>query len=245
MEFVKEGLVDQLIVNRESRGLGLGTKDLFAACASKYAFYLQNDQYLCRDFTQNEMDFLAVLFGALVETGGSVVTSISLAGSPCGEGVYSERGHLILTEQYQMWERQGLLGHYGAGRFHDGEWREASIQRLYAAHKHTHLEHKPALVQDNGVFAVRDMGDAGVWCHRTDTKQLWVIVPPAVMNPVYPKLNDAEFAIAWRGEWLDGRIPEIEVKDSFRCWDHTLLARMQDDYIKDLRRRFAEKRKAR
>lgn len=246
MEFVREGLVDQLIVNRESRGLGLGTKDLFAASFGAISFYLQNDQYLVRDLTQDELvnnictllyrpAYCGTLFGEPV--------SVSVAGAPCGAGVYSERAHFIETTLYQNIEADGVLGYHGAGPYHDGPWREAQMQELYKRRGWLHYTYDKPLVQDSGVFAVRDMGDGGVFCHRTDTKQLWVIVPPVTKNSAYPKLSDAEFEIVRNGQWPDGRIPEVEVAHSFRCWDHTLLAQMQEDYIKDLRRRFAEKRK--
>jgi hypothetical protein len=238
LRFVREGLVDQLIVNRDSRGLGLGTRDLFAASGSAYSFYLQNDQTLFRDFTEQEFQFITHLFGAATDDG--IVCSVSLAGSPCGKGRYSERGHIIATAQYRLWEEKGLLGYHGAGPYHDGVWRERQIQDIYAAHGRTHYEHQP-LVQDNGVYAIRDMGAAGYWLHRTDSKQLWCIVPPTVKNPAYPKLSDEEYALAAAGRWPDGAIPAIEVKDSFRCWDQTLLGRMQDEYVADLRRRVREK----
>lgn len=241
LQFVREGLVDQLIVNRDSRGLGLGTRDLFAASFARYSLYLQNDQVIVRDFGQDELDYLSTLFGATVEGDGRAVVSISLAGSPCGPGVYSERAHLILTEQYKLWERNAVLPYHGAGPYHDGTWREAVIQAFYKTHNRIHFEHLPPLVQDNGVYAVRDMQEGGLWCHRTDTKALWCIRPPLAKNPVYPKLTEEEFALAARGAWEDGRIPSVEVKDSFNCWDQTLLGRMQTDYIKDLRRRVVEK----
>jgi hypothetical protein len=120
-------------------------------------------------------------------------------------------------------------------------WREEEIQRHYRFSNLIHLTWPVQSVQDNGVFAVRDMKEGGLWCHRTDVKSLWCIVPPTVQNPSYPKLNDEEYALAAAGQWPDGRVPAIEEKDSFHCWDHTPLAQMQDDYIKDLRRRVKER----
>ncbi len=244
MDFVREGLVDQLIVNRESTGLGLGTRDLFAACHSALTLYLQNDQIMARDLTQDELadEICGKMYAPQWQGGvyGSCM-SVSLAGAPCGVGVYSERAHIIETQFYKNMEEQGVLGYHGAGKYHDGPWREAQIQALYKEKGWMHYIYEKPLVQDNGVYAVRDMGEAGVWVHRTDSKALWCIVPPKIKNPVYPKLSDVEFAIAAAGEWPDGRVPEVEVKDSFRCWDHTMLARMEREYVADLRRRFAAK----
>jgi len=238
--FVREGLVDQLIVNCESRGLGLGTRDTFALSASPITCSVQCDQFFACDLEQTELDHIVSLLGQK-DPQGRIIASISLAGAPCGPDTYSERAHIIPTMFYQDLERAGVLGYHGAGPYHDGEWREAQMQRFYREHNLVHHIYPAPLVQDNGVYAVRDMGDGGLWCHRTDVKSLFCIVPPKIKNPAYPKLTDEEFAVAARGDWEDGRIPSQEIKDSFRCWDHTMLAQMETDYIRDLRRRVAER----
>ena len=237
LQFVREGLADQLIVNRYSRGLGLGTRDVFALTFAYWSLYLQNDQFFTRDLTADEFDAMVSWMGGR-DARGHTVTSISLAGAQCGPGTYSERAHLISTAIYKRWEDTLHLGHHGAGPWHNGEWREAKIQREYSVMHQTHLAWPHPLVQDNGVFAVREMGDAGLWCHRTDSKLAWCIRPPITRNPAYPKLNDAEWTLAETGAWPNGgMIPEAEKKDSFDCWSNTPLGRMQEEYIADLRRR--------
>lgn len=240
LEFVREGLVDQLIVNRESTGLGLGTRDVMNACFGQVTFMLQNDQELARDFTMLDFISLVTQFGAQTQDGRKV-GSISLAGAPCGDGVYSERGHLVSTRFYKDMERNGVLGHHGAGPWHDGIWREAQIQGLYAREGLIHWTPPCApWVKDNGVFAVRDMRKTGggLWCHRTDTKALWNILKAEQFNPVYPKFTDEERRQMMFGEWPDGQIPEREKQDSFDCWSHTKLGQMEKEYVADLRRRF-------
>jgi hypothetical protein len=240
LQFVREGLVDQLIVNRESMGLGLGTRDLFAAAFGPVTLYLQNDQIFVRDFQEMEFVGLVNQFGA--GDGTRKIGSISLAGQPCGPNIYSERAHLISTKFYKDMERNGLLGYHGAGKYHDGVWRERQIQDLYTKEGLVHWM-PPILpwVSDNGVYALRDMSEGGVWLHRTDTKALWVVIPPQTKNPAYPKLTDEEFETAKRGEWVDATIPSQEVKDSFHCWDETELAKMEKQYVDDLRERFRRK----
>lgn len=241
MAFVREGLIDQLIVNRDSRGLGLGTRDLFALTFASWTIYLQNDQVFARDLTQDERDRMFMWYGGQTAR-REMVASISLAGAPCGDGVYSERAHLIRTADYKQWEGQLYLGHYGAGQYHNGEWREATIQRHYRTSNLTHLMWPHPLVADNGVYAVRDMGpEGGMFCHRTDTKQLWVIRQPIILDLAYPKVTPGEENILLANSWADGAIPELEAAHSFRCWDHTPLAQMQDEYIDDLRRRVAQR----
>lgn len=241
LSFVREGLVDQLIVNRESSGLGLGTRDIMNASYSPYTLMMQNDQLFARDFTEIEFHGLVGYLG--VERDGGRVASINLAGKIAPNNQYSERGHLVFTSFYKQMERNGELGYHGAGKWHNGPWRESQIQAIYAAQGLIHWT--PSVhswVRDNGVYAVRDMGESGVFCHRTDTKALWVIVPPTgSKNPAYPKMEDIEFDIAKRGEWPDGAIPAQEAKDSFDCWSGSDLAKMETEYVADLRRRFKER----
>lgn len=241
LQFVREGLVDQLIINRESTGLGLGTRDGMNACLGQVTLMLQNDQEFARDFMMPDFISLVNQFGA--QTGdGRKVGSISLAGAPCGDGVYSERGHLISTRFYKDMERNGILGYHGAGPWHDGVWRERQIQDLYAREGLVHWT-PPCVpwIKDNGVFAVRDgrRQGFGTWVHRTDLKTLWNIVKPEQINPAYPKLSQDEWAQAIRGEWPEeGKVPEAEIKDSFDCWSHTELGQMEKEYVANLRRRF-------
>lgn len=249
IQFLKEGLIDQLIVNRQSRGLGLGTRDVFALSPDKqglFSLYLQNDQYFIRDLTREELigQFLTGFMGSYNYQGDNtgVVQSISLAGSPCGPGIYSERAHLIETTFYHNIERAGDLGYHGAGPYHDGTWREAQMQALYKKKGWLHYAYEPQVIADNGVFAVRDMGDGGLWCHRTDSKALWNIVAPTVKNPAYPKINEDEFQLAKSGQWPDGKIPEAELSSSFLCWEKNPLAIHQNEYIEDLRRRARDKK---
>lgn len=243
LQFVHEGLIDQLIVNRDSRGLGLGTRDLYALTFAWWTITLQNDQVFARDLTEAEFSAMSGWIGGQ-NARRETVCSISLAGAPCGDGIYSERAHLIQTGDYKRWEKDLHLGYHGAGVYHDGVWRERQIQDHYASHRLTHLIWPQPLVADNGVFAVRDMGEAGLYCHRTDTKRLWCIRQPEVpiLNPAYPKLTEEEHTMMVTGDWpVEGRIPELELPHSFDCWSHTALAQMEADYIKDLRRRVAEK----
>lgn len=233
-QFLKEGLVDQLIVNKESLGLGIGTRDGTNACFSPYFLSAQNDQYFGRDFTYEEFTRIKDLLNS--EQG---IMSVSLAGANCGPKTYSERSYVMKTDFYKWMEVKIPLGYAGAGKFHEaGDWREAQIQKLYKENNLIHLTDYPQMIIDNGVFAVRDMGDCGVYCHRTDLKKLFVIVPPLNRNTAYPKVTDEEFSDILRGEWKDGLIPEQELAHSFDCWSNTELGRREKEYVDNLRERF-------
>jgi hypothetical protein len=213
-QYFKEGLIDYFIQTKDNEGLGLGTRNTFALSFSPYSISLQNDQFIFRDFNTDEFEYLKKLLGATID--GKMIVSISLAGPVCGQGIYSERCHIIQTDTYKQMEFSKSLGYHGAGPYHDGVWRERQIQDIYAKHNAIHFtEHSP-LVVDNGIYAVRDMREGGLWIHRTDNKKLWNIIPPIILNSSYPKFSDNEKTLAFN--WPDGRIPETEIPYSFNCW---------------------------
>jgi len=222
--FLKEGLIDQLIMPRANGGLGLGTRDLFAACFSPYAIYWQNDQIMGRDFTQEELNCLIRRlthhFNDPADDPNRQVRSVSLAGSPCGDNVYSERAHIIATHDYKDMETNVPLSHGGAGPYHDVLWREGQIQQIYRDSGWIHDTHWPPFAIDNGQTAERQNPDGSRWMHYPDTKQLWLLPgPPVKERFVYPKLTDAEWDEVIKTQfWPPGKIPANEVKDSFHVW---------------------------
>ena len=237
--FLKDRFVDQLIINKESLGLGIGTRDLFAACTSPYAIYCQNDQVFSGDLTEEYFDWLKNAVDKVKMPKGERAKTISLAGYPCGQFIYSERCHFIKTDFYKSLEPLTLGG---AGFLHHLKWREQEIQEIYKKQGYFHFA-GPQIVSDNGVFAVRDMmkSGGGVWCHRTDNKNLWCIVPPDTLHTDYPKFTEGERQIVLSSGWPDKKIPENELAHSFDCWSGSPLGQMENDYIKDLKLRFKKK----
>ena len=234
MQLMRDGWIDHFIVTKDNNGLGLGTRDLFAACFSRYAIYVQNDQILGRDFTQEELD---VLIGK-IEEGQSNIKSISLAGAPCGAGIYSERAHIITTEFYRELEFEYGLSYGGAGPHHAIDWREGQIQGFYKKYGWLHYPYEQPLFADNGVYAIRENKDGSAWCHRTDTKELWNFVRPTEVNSAYPKLNEEEWVLAINGSWPDKKIPANEIKDSFSCWQNSFLVEKETEYINRLKNKY-------
>ena len=49
-EFYNLNLVDRAILSKKNYGCGHGTNTLFNFCDTDYCMYVQNDQYMCRDF---------------------------------------------------------------------------------------------------------------------------------------------------------------------------------------------------
>jgi hypothetical protein len=219
IDFFKDGLVDQFIITSKNNGLGIGTRDLFAASHSPFSIYWQNDQILGRDFSEEEaVNLTTALFSPIGN--GKQVASISLAGSPCGPGIYSERAHLINTDFYRYLEVNAKLGYHGAGPYHDGPWREEQIQKFYEANNFVHYPLNNPLAIDNGRTAERQNPDGSRWRHYPDTKQLWLIAGPIKEKFIYPKFTDTEWEEVLKTQsWPDGKIPEQEVAHSFHVWN--------------------------
>ena len=220
-DFLNEGLIDQLIVSKKNEGLGIGTRNLFAACFSPYAIYVQNDQILGRDLVEDELDYLVNFLDREDMTNNFFeIKSISLAGAPCEHGIYSERAHLIRTSFYKYLESEVLLPSGGAGPYHNEPWREGAIQKIYKENNLSHFIYQSPLFMDNGKEAVRENPDGSVWKHKPDTKRLWLIRGPVKEKFIYPKFSDNEWeSVLSTQSWPDGKIPENEVKDSFVVWD--------------------------
>lgn len=226
VDLYREGLCDQMIQTRSNRGLGIGTRDLFAAAFGRWSLYLQNDQELGVDIDQQTLDTLTGMIGGTMwlrlngqqqpQDSGWKVASVSLAGQVCKPSEYSERAHIIETSFYQRLEREGVLPCHGAGPYHDGVWREAAIQRYYEEHKLIHATHLPPLVVDRGSRARRQNPDGSVWQHEPDTKALTLISGPVKERYVYPTLTDAEWqSVLATQSWPPGQIPEQERAHSF------------------------------
>lgn len=213
-EFLEEGLIDQLIQTKKNNGLGVGTRDLFAASFSRYSIYWQNDQVMGRDFELSELE------GVAAQLADSETKSISLAGRICGEGIYSERAHLIKTEYYRFMENTLGLSYGGAGPYHHIMWREEQIQKFYAKNGYRHRTDWPVLADDNGRTAERQNPDGSRWRHYPDTKQLWLLNGPVKERFVYPKFSEREWDFVLTSQvWPAGEIPENEKKDSFHVWN--------------------------
>jgi hypothetical protein len=175
---------------------------------------LQNDQYIGRDFTQEEFNELKTY----LDVGAC---SIGLAGPVCGENIYSERAHIINTEFYKWMERKIPLGYAGAGPFHaSGDWREAQIQKFYKENNFKHFTNWPVLVVDNGRRAKRQNPDGSLWEHQPDKKGLRLISGPVKEKYIYPYFTDAEWDYVLTNQsWPEWQIPEREKAHSFHVWN--------------------------
>lgn len=217
-QYLRDGLIDQFIQTRVNHGLGVGTRDLFSACFSPWAVYAQNDQILARDFEVAELQEIIGLIGTKTAA-GEEVASVSLAGPVCGEGVYTERAHLISAGFYRHMEMNVGLPCGGAGPYHHEPWREGAIQRYYKDNGYTHLTSRRALFMDNGREAKRQNPDGSRWMHYPDTKSLFLLSGPVTERYIYPYLTEQEWdQVIATQSWPPGQIPEREKGNSFHVW---------------------------
>ncbi len=87
--YYKQGLCDVLISKREGRGGGYGQTDLFRWCDTPFSLFVQNDQELLYDVTEEDFGRLA----ALLET----YQCVDLNGDQSRKGIWTDRAHLIDT----------------------------------------------------------------------------------------------------------------------------------------------------
>lgn len=207
-DYYSNGLIDTLILNKQNTGCGFGTTDLVKFSRSKYAFYIQSDQWLSQKITNIELDEWVKLFYYQPE-----LLAIGLAGDQC-QGKYSERAQIFNTELYN---RIPNKPNGGPGPFHHLEWNEGYIQQWTSRWGLTHQIWPKKYFEDVGCWAKRENPDGSIFVHRSDTKQLWIIKKPT-QKYVYPKFTNEEWEKALAGKWENGTIPQNEKEHSFMYW---------------------------
>lgn len=205
--FRKEGLCDVLISKREGRGGGFGQTDLFRYCDTKYALFVQNDQTMMADLTPTVFAHFIKLLDKH--------QCIDLNGDQSNKGIWTDRAHLIKTDVFNH------LGPYpNGGPGNDAmPWNEAYLQRMFAERGYTIAHIRPPMFGDNGKWSTREAGD-GLYRHRCDTKQMYVLKVPTQRTDVYPPFTDAEWVTVLAGKWVDGTVPDQWKAHSFTWWEN-------------------------
>lgn len=211
-----KGYMDQLILNKVNNGGGYGTTGLFRACNTEFAIYVQEDQVLAKPLNQSDIDQLTFFLNeyrpSLSEPKYAPV--IGLAGDQC-QGNYSERAQFVMVDWYNREAKNAPNG--GPGPFHHLMHNEEYFQRYFKSHDMTFKIWSPFFA-DNGKRSFREYPCGGKTLHYTDTKELFVIVPPK-QKYVFPSLTDAEWDKVIAGQWQDGTIPENDKPHSFVVWN--------------------------
>ena len=231
-EFYKKGLIDLAIFNSKNEGLGVGTSDLWKVSRSDWIINFQQDQYVQIDVSYPELKHQGFLEKTSVnqEQIDNLITTlnqdgvgcISLAGYPCGQGIYSDRAHIISREMLLSFDSyEGGYPDGGCGPYWGGpeSYNENFIQKRFKEKGLISLATNPPAVADNGKISVRENGDGSVFQHTTDEKRLWVVKKPKSKQPWPEGLTDEEWNLILTDQWVDGTIPKKWQKDSFKFWD--------------------------
>jgi hypothetical protein len=208
IKFYKDGLIDKLILRNKNSGCGLGTRELYNDfdLDSKYIIYVQCDQFLYREFSQQEIEF----YIQQIESGYAYV---DLAGNQ-GHGNYSERAHLMNKYYYQTIPND--IG--GPGPYADSKWTEQCVQEFMKDKKF--IIANPHLFADNGKISRREYPCGGCLVQYTDSKAVFIEKP--IINRIdFPNLHltDDEWAKIISGQWINGTIPQLHKESSFNVWE--------------------------
>lgn len=211
-KFLDDGDIDQLIINKKNLGCGIGTRQLFHACMSKWSLYCQVDQWLGKEFT-------ADMFQHMVDyIGRNHSFYCDLAGNQ-GHGQFSERAFLIETKKYL--DIPGIDEIIGSpGPFANQKWGEKHVQEFMKENGLKFCSYSPLFV-DNGKVSRRTYPCGAETLHFTDEKRLFILKPFKQKYYDFPnlQLTEQEWELALSGNWpSSGLIPEKDRGNSFIYW---------------------------
>lgn len=206
-DLYQDGLCDIFISKKRGMGGGYGQTDLFRFCDTKYAFFVQSDQFLNYPLTeQNIQNFIEIL--------KSGFDCVDLNGDQSQKGIWTDRAHFIDVDFFNS---LAPFSNGGPGEFHHLRWNENYLQEVFEKRGNKIAHIKPTIFIDNGVWTVRALPCGGQVSMRTDTKQVnWEKLPKEPY--IFPDHTDKEWAEAIAGKWINGTIPENYKKHSFNCW---------------------------
>jgi hypothetical protein len=155
IDLYEKGYIDKLILSKKNYGCGGGTHAIFDNADAPFALYVQNDQYMCRDFHFEE---LKQMKESLREN-----ICIDLSGGAGHSDKYSERAHIVDVERFKG---NPDKGYGGPGPFDKICWSEEMTQLFFAEGGDTVDHGWPMLFGNNGRYSVREDLDGNVT--RTD-----------------------------------------------------------------------------
>ena len=222
-KFYDEGLIYTLILNKFNWGCGIGTRQVFESCMTKFVIYCQVDQFLQHVISEDLMQsFLAILGheNEFRKKMGPMLPNlfyIDLAGNQ-GRGQFSERALLIERKRYlSIPDLDKTVG--GPGLFANQRWTENLVQQ-YMKDNNLYF-YSLNYFGDNGKVSIRDYPCGGQTMHFTDEKTLFCLKPLKQRYCDFPNLilSDAEWQEMLGGLWpKEGKIPEADKAHSFVYW---------------------------
>ena len=212
--FYKQGLINTLITKKIGDGGGHGQTDLWRYCKTEYAFFIQVDQELILEINEDIIKY----FIKLLEQ--EHFSCIDVNGDQSGNSKWTDRAHFMKADFFHS---LGPFPNFGPG-LDDGKWNEQHLQEKFIENNYKIAHISPLFFRDCGKYSVRQAGD-GIFKHRCDTKQLWVIKCPTFKTNIYPPLNDDEWQEVLTGKWavwgrdVEGKVPASWKDKIFKAWD--------------------------
>jgi glycosyltransferase involved in cell wall biosynthesis len=209
--FYKQGLIDKLILRKENKGCGWGTRECYNDFNpdSDWILYVQCDQFMGKVLDQETID------NYIKYLENKHAYCIDLAGNQ-GRGRFSERASLMNKSFYNSIPNTV----FGPGPMANGKWTEQVVQEYFESPLH---KYKIALGKycffDNGKESIRDYPCGGRLKMFTDSKQVF-IEKPITKRIDFPNVafSDSDWEKVLNGTWTNGAIPEGNLKDSFVYW---------------------------
>ena len=145
--YYRLGLIDRLFLYRRNHGCGVGTHDLYQASKGEFSIYVQNDQFMCREFKPEELE-------AMIDCLNNGAACIDLSGGAGHNDKFSERAHIMRTSFYNQLH---LKGYGGPGPFeHDWLWSEAGTSYSFWDKDYQIMHTWPMLFANNGWRTIRE-----------------------------------------------------------------------------------------
>lgn len=146
-QFYKSGLIDRLFLYKRNYGCGIGTHDLYNISKAEYSIYVQNDQYMRRQFSSEELQ-------AMINNLNEEYKCIDLSGGAGHSDKFSERAHIMNTEFYKQLH---LKGYGGPGPFeHEWLWSEGGTSYSFWDKDYKIHHEWPCLFANNGWRTIRE-----------------------------------------------------------------------------------------
>jgi GT2 family glycosyltransferase len=146
IDLYNNNLIDRLILNKKNYGCGYGTNTLYNNSDTKYCIYVQNDQYMSREFLLEE-------FNQLTESLKNY-SCIDLSGGAGHNDKFSERAHIVNRD---IILKNPRLAYGGPGPFeHKLMWSEESTQNYFKNNSLKINHNWPMLFGNNGRYTVRE-----------------------------------------------------------------------------------------
>lgn len=206
-QIYKDDLCDILISKKYGGGGGVGQTDLFRACDTEYAYFVQSDQILIHDITlDTQTQFISYLQNGF--------RCIDLNGDQSNRGVWTDRAHFI---NVQFFNYLAPFPNGGPGPLHELRWNENYLQEVFSRPENKIAHIKPLFFADNGKTTLRETPNGAIVLMETDTKAVsWIKKPNS--KYIFPELTDKEWENSINGDWVDGTVPETYKPHSFKHW---------------------------